>query len=57
MLIDYYSKYIELAHLLKFDSKMVISRLEVIFALFVIPNEIFTDNGTQLVSREMKEFA
>lgn len=52
-----YSKYIELAYLPKLDSKTVILRLEAIFARFGIPDEIYTDNGTQLVSREMKKFA
>ncbi len=44
--IDYYSKYLELAQLPKLDSKTIISRLEAIFASFGVSVEIYTDNGT-----------
>lgn len=57
VVIDCYSKYIEIAHLPKLDSKTVITRLQAIFARFGIPEEIYVDNGTQLVSHEMKYFA
>ena len=57
VVIDYYSKYLEFAHLPKLDSKTVVSRLATIFARFGVPDEVYTDNGTQLVSEEMKVFA
>ena len=55
VLIDYYSKYIEISHLPRLNSMTVIQRLEVIFARFGIPEIIFTDNGGQLTSKEMKQ--
>lgn len=57
VVIDYYSKYLEMAHLPKLDTKTVVSRLEAIFARFGIPDEVYTDNGTQLISEEMRDFA
>ncbi len=57
VLIDYYSKFIEMAPIERLDSKTVIKKLEAIFARFGIPRTVFTDNGTQLVSAEMKKFA
>lgn len=57
VVIDYYSKYIELSHLPRLDTRNVIQRLEVIFARHGIPEIVFTDNGTQLTSDEMQRFA
>ncbi len=55
--IDYYSKYIELYELPNLTSTTVIQRLKAIFARHGIPITLFTDNGAQLVSSEMKTFA
>lgn len=57
VLVDYYSKYIELCHVSRLDTKTVVQRLESVFARFGIPEVLFTDNGTQLTSAGMKEFA
>ncbi len=54
---DYYSKYIELSHLSKLTSSHVIQRLEAILARHGVPKLVYTDNGTQLTSNEMYQFA
>ncbi len=57
VVIDYYSKYIELSQLPQLNTRTVIQRLEVIFARHGIPETVFTDNGTQLTFSEMHKFA
>lgn len=57
VVVDYYSKYVELSHLPKLDTQTLIQRLEVIFARHGVPETVFTDNGTHLTSAEMRKFA
>lgn len=46
VLIDYYSKFIEIASLKRLDSKTAVIKLEAIFARFSIPQTMFTENVT-----------
>jgi len=55
--MDYYSKFLEILRLRELTSSEVIRNLEIVFARYGIPEILFTDNGTQLTSREIKEFA
>lgn len=58
LVIDYYTKYVEVAKLMCTDSAYTISRLKSIFARFGIPGEtVFSDNGPQFNSLEMRKFA
>lgn len=56
VMVDYYSKFIELSHQSKLDTRTIIQRLETTFAHHGIPDVVFTDNGTQLISSEMQKF-
>lgn len=56
MLVDYYSRYIEVEIIKKIDSQETIKRLRVIFARFGFPLSITADNGSQLVSEEFKAY-
>lgn len=57
IIVDYYSKFLEIASLHHFTSKEVIRKLRAVFARFGIQEMLFTDNGTQLTSSEMQDFA
>lgn len=57
VVMDYYSKYLEIMQLPSLTSKVIINKLESLFARFGIPETFFTDNGTQLTSEEMRKFA
>ncbi|XP_043470235.1 uncharacterized protein K02A2.6-like [Leptopilina heterotoma] len=57
LVIDYFSKYVEVAQLKDTSSFTVIAILKSLFARHGIPKIVNSDNGTQLNSREMKEFA
>ena len=54
---DYYSNYIEVAHLNNLTSHAVIKELKAIFARFGVPDTLVTDNGTQFSSAEFAVFA
>lgn len=56
VLVDYYSRYIEIEIMTKIDSRETIKRLEVIFARFGLPLSITADNGRQFVSEEFRDF-
>lgn len=56
VVVDYYSRFIEIDVMRKIDSAETIKRLCVMFARFGNPISITADNGTQLVSEEFKGF-
>lgn len=56
VVVDYYSRYIEVEIMKKIDSSEAIKRLRIIFARFGLPITIKTDNGPQFVSREFETF-
>lgn len=58
LLVDYYSKYIEIALLgKKSDAETVIKNMKSIFARHGIPYEIISDNGPPFNSSKMIEFS
>lgn len=54
---DYYSNYIEVAHLTSITSRAVIKELKKVMATFGIPDTLVTDNGPQFSSAEFSVFA
>ena len=56
VLVDYYSKWVELAFVPEVTSKSVITFLSQVFAREGLPSEIVTDNGTQFVSHEFESY-
>ena len=57
LLVDYYSRWIEIAHLTKTDTTNVKNHMRAIFARLGIPELVHSDNGTQYMSREFERFA
>ena len=57
VIVDLYSDYIEYAPLKDMSSKALIDVLRPIFANHGTPNTLWTDNGTNYVSQEFKDFA
>ena len=57
LVVDYYSKYIELALLEKGEnSGRIIEKLKSIFSRHGIPDQVISDNDPQYASLEFKEF-
>ncbi len=56
VVVDYYSRDIEIAHLQTISSQQVIMHLKKIFVRWGIPYELVTDNATQFTSTEFAEF-
>jgi transposase InsO family protein len=56
VLVDYYTRYIELAHLRKITAIKVIKNMKEMFARQVIPEILVTDNGRQFTSKEFQNF-
>lgn len=56
MIIDYYSKYIEIQHLHQTTAPSVINALKASFARFGIPEEIVSDNGPPFDSTTFTQF-
>ncbi|XP_046554151.1 uncharacterized protein K02A2.6-like [Haliotis rubra] len=54
---DYFSRFIEIAHLTNISSQQVIGKMKAMFARWGIPGEVLSDNGTQFLSEEFKKFA
>ena len=54
LVIDYYSKYVELAHLSHATSPKVINHLKSIMARHEIPQELISDNGPQFNSKKFE---
>lgn len=56
VVVDYYSRFIEIEIMRKIDSAETIKRLCAMFARFGNPVSITADNSRQLVSEETKNF-
>ena len=57
LLVDYFSRYIEVVKLSSTTSGTIISVLKGIFSRYGIPERLISDNGPQFASREMKIFS
>ena len=57
LVIDYYSRYMEVAKLSATTSKTVINHLKSIFSRHGIPERLISDNGPQYSSGEFAEFS
>ena len=57
LLVDYYSRYVEVQKLSNTTSAGVISFLKAMFARHGIPVTLMSDNGPQFSSKEFKDFA
>ena len=57
LVVDYFSKYIEISKLEGESSQAVILRLKSIFARHGIPQQVISDNGPQYSSIEFSKFA
>ena len=57
LLVDYYSRYIEISKLNGQSSSEVISHTKSIFARHRVPQEVVSDNGPSYSSLEYKQFA
>ena len=57
LLVDYYSRYIEVNKLTSTTSASVIIALKAVFFRYGIPSSMVSDNGPQCASHEMKQFA
>ena len=57
LVVDYYSRFVEIQKLNSTTSTSVISQLKSWFARFGIPAEMVTNNGPQFASNEIKEFS
>ena len=57
LVVDYYSRWIEVSHLKTMTSNAVIHSLKTIFARFGIPELVYSDNGTQYTSSEFARFS
>ena len=56
VLVDSYSKYIDVGPMSTAISTTTIRMLRTDFATFGLPEHIVTDNGSQFTSQEFKEF-
>lgn len=56
VVVDYYSRYIEVEIMTKIDSNETIKCLRIMFARFGLPFSITADNGSQFISEEFKIF-
>ena len=56
VIIDSYSKWIEIAPMKSITSEKTIDYLLNVFARWGLPHQIVTDNGPQLVSKEFEDF-
>ena len=57
VIVDYYSRYIDLAHLPKITSSTVVNKVKNSFTHHGIPETVISDNGTQFISAEFKTFS
>jgi len=57
LLVDYYSRFVEIQHLQSTTTSSVISFLKPMFARYGVPVTLISDNGPQFTSAEMRQFA
>ena len=57
MLVDYYSRYIEIAYIRTPTTQSVILKMKDVFARWGVPDTVISDNGPQFASREFSAFA
>jgi hypothetical protein len=57
LVVDYFSRYIEIARLQRPTTTEVVTHLKSIFARHGVPETLVSDNGPQYASREFSEFA
>ena len=57
LVVDYYSRFPEVVKLPSTTAPTVVTALKTIFARYGIPETVFSDNGPQYDSHEMKSFA
>ena len=57
IVVDYYSRWIEIEHLRTTTSAQVINHMKSLFARWGIPEEVRSDGGPQFVSAEFANFA
>ena len=56
IVIDYYSKFVEVTRLYNTLSRSVVKALKKIFTIHGIPKQAFSDNGPQCTSKEFQQF-
>ena len=56
-MVDYFSRYIEIAHLTNMSAATTIASLKNIFARWGRPKELITDNGPQFAGTVFAQFA
>ena len=57
LVVDYYSRYIEIAKLTSTSATSVITHLKSIFSRYGIPTVVMSDNGPQYAATAFEEFA
>ena len=57
LIVDYYSKFVEIVCLYHTKSQDIIKAFKGVFKVHGIPKLRFSDNGPQFISREFKDFA
>ena len=57
LLVDYFSRYVDIVKLTSTTSGAVISAIKLVFSRHGIPELLISDNGPQYVSKEFEEFA
>ena len=57
LLVDYFSRYIEVIKLSSTTTSSIVTAMKPIFARYGIPNIVISDNGPQYSSQEFQEFA
>lgn len=57
LVVDYYSKFVEVEKLSNLTSDLVISKLKNIFSRQGIPDIVMSDNGPEFASRQFTEFS
>lgn len=57
LVVDYYSKYVEVEKLTRLDSEAVIAHLKIIFSRYGVPEIVLSDGGPQFSSMQFKKFA